>query len=115
MHELSIAQSIVRTVSAEAERSAHSKVREVRLRVGALAGLATTSLLFCYDIAAQDTVLAGSTLIVNELPVIGPFTARFVSEKRAARNSTVSLSGMRDPERRYSTRAGTGDRIDGSG
>ena len=46
------------------------RVREVRLRVGALAGIATDSLLFCYEIATQDTVLAGSKLIIQELPVV---------------------------------------------
>jgi hydrogenase nickel incorporation protein HypA/HybF len=45
-------------------------VQEVHLRVGALAGVTKDALLFCYDIAAADTVLAGSKLIVNEIPVV---------------------------------------------
>lgn len=70
MHELSIAHCIVGTVSASAEESGSGRIREVRLRIGALAGVMKESLLFCYDIATQDTLLAGSILIVNELPVI---------------------------------------------
>jgi hydrogenase nickel incorporation protein HypA/HybF len=46
------------------------KVLEVHLRVGALAGVTKDALLFCYDIAAEGTVLAGSKLVVDEVPVI---------------------------------------------
>ena len=70
MHELSIAHSIVSMVTAEAERSGVEQIAEVRLRVGALAGVTTGALLFCYDIATQDTPLAGSTLVLKEVPVV---------------------------------------------
>jgi hydrogenase nickel incorporation protein HypA/HybF len=70
VHELSIAYSIVRTVSQAAEEAGEQKVLEVRLRVGALAGVMKESLLFCYDIATQDTPLAGSKLVVNDVPVV---------------------------------------------
>jgi hydrogenase nickel incorporation protein HypA/HybF len=69
VHELSIAQSIVEMVSAHVEETGSARVLEVRLRVGALAGIAKEPLLFCYEIATQDTVLAGSKLVVNEVPV----------------------------------------------
>jgi hydrogenase nickel incorporation protein HypA/HybF len=69
VHELSIAHSIVETILGAAEPSEKTDVREVRLRVGALAGVMKDSLLFCYDIATQDTALAGSKLIVHEVPV----------------------------------------------
>jgi hydrogenase nickel incorporation protein HypA/HybF len=67
MHELSIASSIVEMVGAD---YGALKVLEVHLRIGALAGVTKDALLFCYDIAAEDTVLAGSKLVVNEIPVI---------------------------------------------
>ena len=70
MHELSIAHSIVETVVGAAEPAEKKDIREVRLRVGALAGVMKDSLLFCYDIATEDTPLSGSKLIVNEVPVV---------------------------------------------
>ncbi len=69
MHELSIAHSIVATVTASIAQTDAGHVREVRLRVGALSGVTKGALLFCYDIAIQGTPLEGSTLVVNELPV----------------------------------------------
>jgi hydrogenase nickel incorporation protein HypA/HybF len=64
VHELSIAHSIVEMVGPETQR-----VHEVRLLVGALAGVTKDALLFCYDIATADTALAGSKLVVNDVPV----------------------------------------------
>jgi hydrogenase nickel incorporation protein HypA/HybF len=70
VHELSIAHSIVETVSAAVAEQTGTQVREVRLRIGVLSGIMKESLLFCYDIAIQDTALAGSMLVVREVPVI---------------------------------------------
>jgi hydrogenase nickel incorporation protein HypA/HybF len=69
VHELSIAHSIVAMVSESAE-TPFAQIREVRLRVGALAGVTTGALLFCYDIATEGTPLAGSKLVVTDLPVV---------------------------------------------
>jgi hydrogenase nickel incorporation protein HypA/HybF len=70
VHELSIAHSIVSTVLESTEQTNSSKIREVRLRIGALAGVTKGALLFCYDVATQDTLLEGSQLVISELPVV---------------------------------------------
>jgi hydrogenase nickel incorporation protein HypA/HybF len=76
VHELSIAQSLVSTavaaIGAAASRDAIAAlvVDEVHLRLGRLAGVEKESLLFCYDIVIDDTPLAGSRLVVEELPVV---------------------------------------------
>ena len=70
MQELSIVQSIIETVS-ESEEAANAKaITLVYLRVGALSGVVKDALLFSYDLAVQDTMLEGSRLIVEELPVL---------------------------------------------
>jgi hydrogenase nickel incorporation protein HypA/HybF len=70
MHELSIASSLVDIVG-EAARGAHARrVLAVHLRLGALAGVAVDSLQFCYEVAAANTLLAGSRLVVEHLPVV---------------------------------------------
>lgn len=69
MHELSIIASIVDSVTQTMAAYPGSRVKEVRLRVGALASVIEDSLQFCYEIATQGTPLEGSALIVKILPV----------------------------------------------
>jgi hydrogenase nickel incorporation protein HypA/HybF len=69
MHELSIAMSIVEAAQEEAQRRG-VRVNAVHLRLGALSGVVKDALLFSYEMACQDTPLAGSQLIVEDLPVI---------------------------------------------
>jgi hydrogenase nickel incorporation protein HypA/HybF len=70
MHELSIISSVVDTVTESVAAYPGARVKEVRLRVGALASVVEDSLQFCYGIATEGTVLEGSKLVVNVLPVV---------------------------------------------
>jgi hydrogenase nickel incorporation protein HypA/HybF len=70
MHELSIAASIVDSVSETAAAYPDARVLEVRLRVGAMASVVEDSLQFCWTIATEDTPLAGSKLVVHTLPIV---------------------------------------------
>lgn len=78
MHELSIAESLLTTAiesiqdrAREAqEEIAERDVTEVHLRLGILAGVDKESLLFCYDVVTSETLLAGSRLVIEELPVV---------------------------------------------
>ena len=69
MHELSIAMGIVEAATDEAQRR-RVRVSAVHLRLGALSGVVKDALLFSYEVACQDTPLAGSRLIVEDVPVI---------------------------------------------
>lgn len=69
MHELSIAMSIVELAQEEAERRG-AKVNAVHLRLGAMAGVMKDALLSSYEMACADTVLEGSQLVVEDVPVI---------------------------------------------
>lgn len=69
MHELSIAYSLVEIASQSAQDAGATKVVSVTLRLGALSGVVRGALEFGYEVATADTLLAGSTLIVKELPV----------------------------------------------
>jgi len=68
MHELSIAMSIVDAALDEA-RQRNVQVSAVHLRLGVLSGVVKDALLFSYDVACQDTPLAGSKLLIEEVPV----------------------------------------------
>jgi hydrogenase nickel incorporation protein HypA/HybF len=67
MHELSIALSIVEIVSEEYGRHAPCRVEAVHLRLGALSGVAKDALLFSWDLACQETAVAGARLAVEEV------------------------------------------------
>jgi hydrogenase nickel incorporation protein HypA/HybF len=70
VHELSIVSSIVDSVTETLEAYPGARVKEVRLRVGALASVVEDSLQFCYGIATDGTPLEGSKLVVTILPVL---------------------------------------------
>jgi hydrogenase nickel incorporation protein HypA/HybF len=69
MHELSIAMGIVEAATDEAQRRG-VQVSAVHLRLGALSGVVKDALLFSYEVACQDTPLAGSKLIVEDIPIV---------------------------------------------
>lgn len=70
MHELSIVSGIVDAVTESLLSYPGAQVKEVRLRIGALAAVVEDSLQFCYGIATEGTALAGSTLVIEVQPVI---------------------------------------------
>jgi hydrogenase nickel incorporation protein HypA/HybF len=70
MHELSIAASIVESVTESAAAYPGARVKEVRLRVGALASVVEDSLQFCWELATEDTPLAGSALVIARIPIV---------------------------------------------
>ena len=69
MHELSIAESLVEAASEAAREEGIARVTAVHLRLGKFAGVASESLLFCYEVAAKGTALEGSKLVIE--PVAG--------------------------------------------
>jgi hydrogenase nickel incorporation protein HypA/HybF len=70
MHELSIISSVVDSVLESLAAYPGARVKEVRLRVGALAAVVEDSLQFCYGIATDGTDLEGSKLVIRILPII---------------------------------------------
>ncbi len=70
MHELSVALSIIEGVEEEIARRPGSQVAVVHLKLGRLSGVVKDALLFSYDLACEGTVLAGSRLEIEEIPII---------------------------------------------
>lgn len=70
MHELSIAYELV-NIAEEALKDADVKqVNVVHLKLGLLAGVVKDALHFGYDIAIKDTLLEGSRLEIEDVPVV---------------------------------------------
>jgi hydrogenase nickel incorporation protein HypA/HybF len=69
MHELSIAMSIVEMAQEEAESRGGVQVQAVHLRLGLLSGVVKEALLSSYEMACFATLLEGSQLLIEEVPV----------------------------------------------
>ena len=65
MHEVAIVQQLVELV---AERSGGARVRRVVLEIGKLTAVLPDAVRFCFDVVAEDTVLAGAQLEILETP-----------------------------------------------
>ncbi|MGO8757273.1 MAG: hydrogenase maturation nickel metallochaperone HypA [Terracidiphilus sp.] len=70
MHELSIAASIVETVTESAAAYPGARIKAVRLRVGVLASVVEDSLQFCWELATEGSPLAGAALVIQKMPVV---------------------------------------------
>ena len=70
MHELSLTHDLVEIASDAARQANVQRVDVVHLKVGALAGVVTDSLLFCYDLATRGTPLEGSRLEIHPVPLV---------------------------------------------
>jgi len=69
MHELSIAMSIVEMAQEEAARRGAVQIQAVHLRLGQLSGVVKQALLSSYEMACEATLLQGSQLLIEEIPV----------------------------------------------
>lgn len=65
-----MAASIVDAVTESAAAYPGARVKEVRLKVGALAGVVEDSLQFCWELTVEGTPLQGSKLVVQAMPVV---------------------------------------------
>jgi hydrogenase nickel incorporation protein HypA/HybF len=70
MHELSIALSIVDLAEEESARLGGGHVEAVHLRLGRLSGVVREALEASYALACEDTSLAGSRLVIEDVPVV---------------------------------------------
>jgi hydrogenase nickel incorporation protein HypA/HybF len=68
MHELSIAQSVLEAVRAEAARRPGARVCKVGLRVGELAGLEPEALRFGFEVLVRGTDLEPLQLEIEHCP-----------------------------------------------
>lgn len=69
MHEVSVAQDLVELVTHQLAGHGPLRVVAVRLRLGALSGVASQALRSAYGAATAGTVLEGSALHIEEVKV----------------------------------------------
>jgi hydrogenase nickel incorporation protein HypA/HybF len=68
MHELSLAEGILRVLEQTRERDPFERITQLRLEVGALAGVEIESLRFALNCIAANTLLAGASIEINQPP-----------------------------------------------
>jgi hydrogenase nickel incorporation protein HypA/HybF len=90
MHELSIALSIIESAEDEAARYG-AKVTAVHVRIGKLSGVVKEALLFAYELACETTTLAGSSLLIEDVPVV------VFCSQCAAERTLASVQSLRCP------------------
>ena len=72
MHEMSLALNIVRIAAERARAAGARRVNRVTVAVGALAGVETEALRFCFDAARREEPLtAGAELVLEDVPARG--------------------------------------------
>ncbi|MBN1770928.1 MAG: hydrogenase maturation nickel metallochaperone HypA [Deltaproteobacteria bacterium] len=69
MHELSLAVALVEQVGEICRKERAERALRIEVVVGALSGVERDPLEFCFPLAAENTVAAGATLVVEEVPV----------------------------------------------
>jgi hydrogenase nickel incorporation protein HypA/HybF len=69
MHELSIAVSMIELAQEEAEARG-VRVAAIHLKLGPLSGVVKQALLGAYELAAENTPLAGSRLVIEDAPIV---------------------------------------------
>ena len=69
MHELSVAQEILRIVHQYVPDPKPETVKLVKVSVGKLSNILKDSLTFCFEAITSDTPLKGTSLEIIELPV----------------------------------------------
>ena len=70
MHELSIALSMIDIATEEVARRGSARVTALHIRLGLLSGVVKEALLFSYEVATNRTMLEGSRLLIEAVPVV---------------------------------------------
>jgi len=71
MHEMSLAEGVIRIVEEAFARSDYRRVTAVRLEIGALSAVEPEALSFCFEAVARGTVADGARLEIEKVPGAG--------------------------------------------
>jgi hydrogenase nickel incorporation protein HypA/HybF len=69
MHEMSIAQSLLRIVQETMQQNAAKRLHRIKLVAGQMNAVAPQSLHTAFELLARDTPLQGAELLIETVPV----------------------------------------------
>jgi hydrogenase nickel incorporation protein HypA/HybF len=75
MHEVSLVESMVALVEDERRRQDFSRVRMIRVHVGALGHVEPDALRFCFGAVTRGTIADGAQLMIDVIPGEGRCSA----------------------------------------
>ena len=68
MHEMALTQSLVELIEEEGRKQGFSRVRVVRLEIGALGSVEPEALRFCFEAVARGAIVEGARLDIDVVP-----------------------------------------------
>lgn len=68
MHEMSIAQELIRQIEEHVSAERRPSVRNIALRIGTLSSILPESLTFCFDALVNQTLLQSAKLSIELVP-----------------------------------------------
>lgn len=68
MHEMALCEGVVDILEEEAKRQHFSRVRAVRLEIGALSHVAPEAMQFCFDVVSRGTIADGARCEIIHVP-----------------------------------------------
>jgi len=66
MHELSIAEELLRIITEKAKQVGIHKVQQINLKIGEFAGVLPDALIFAFDMLSKDTIFEGARIEIEE-------------------------------------------------
>ena len=75
MHEVSIAQSLLKIAVDECKKNGYAKINNVIVCIGNASGVMPEALLFAFNALKLETIASDSTLTIEEVPVAGRCSA----------------------------------------
>jgi len=71
VHELSLAQEVLRIALERAEEAGDGRITEVTLRIGDLSQVFPDSLRFCFEVCSKNSRAEGAELKIVHIPAVG--------------------------------------------
>jgi hydrogenase nickel incorporation protein HypA/HybF len=93
MHEVSLIESVVAIVADERKRQVFSRVRTIRLELGALGHAEPDALRFCFEAVTRSTIADGARLMIDIIPGEGRCSACGQRVAMVDRFAACSLCG----------------------
>ncbi len=71
MHEVSIAQSLLKIAVENCEKEGYKGIEEIKVKIGRASGIMPEALSFAFDAVKIGTIAAKASLTIDEIPVTG--------------------------------------------
>lgn len=69
MHEMALAEGIIKIVLDYADKNQAKSVKKVALKIGALTNVEEESLTFCFSLLVKGTIAEKATLLCQKIPL----------------------------------------------